>query len=73
MYHLPEPAEVYAEVFDLLGRLMYTSPVQKVAAGWNHTLSLDLPETSSGLYIYRINVETVLGTWTRTGRIIQVR
>jgi len=73
VYHLPEPAKVHAEVFDLLGRLIYTSQVQKVAAGWDHTLMLDLPKVSSGLYIYRVNAESVSGTLTRTDRIIQVQ
>jgi len=72
VYHLPEQAEIHAEVFDLLGRLIYTSPVQKVTAGWDHTLLLNLPKVSSGLYIYRVNIESVSETLARTGRIIQV-
>ena len=73
VYNLPEQAQVYAEVFDLLGRAVYTSQIQKVDAGWNHTLSLDLSTLSSGLYIYRINVDTASETLTRTGRMIQVQ
>ena len=33
MHNLPEPAEVHAEVFDILGRLVYTSQVQNDVAG----------------------------------------
>ena len=73
IYHLPEQAQVYAEVFDMLGRVVYTSQTQKVNAGWDHTLSLNLPATSSGLYVYRINVEIESGTLTRTGQMVQVR
>lgn len=73
LFHLPESAQVYAEVFDILGRVVYTSQVQQMDAGWNRTLSLDLSKTSSGLYIYRVNVETVSETLARTGRIVQVR
>lgn len=73
VFNLPEQAQVYAEVFDILGRTVYTSQTQQVAAGWDRTLSLDLPQTSPGLYIYRINMETTSGTLSRTGRIIRVR
>ncbi len=71
-YHLPEPAEVHAEVFDILGRLIHTSQVQSDAAGWNRTLLLDFPAASSGLYIYRVNVKTVSGTRIKTGRTIRI-
>ncbi|MCY4171935.1 MAG: T9SS type A sorting domain-containing protein [Bacteroidetes bacterium] len=71
-YHLPEPAEVHAEVFDILGRLIHTSQVQSDAAGWNRTLLLDFPAASSGLYIYRVNVKTVSGTLSKTGRTIRI-
>lgn len=73
VYNLPAPAQVYAEVFDMLGRVVYTSPLQKMDAGWDHSLSLDLPTTSSGLYVYRVNAETESGILTITGRMIQVR
>ena len=73
VFHLPEQARVYAEIFDILGRVIYTSQVQQVNAGWDRTLSLDLPKTSSGMYIYRVNVTTTSGTLVRTGRMIQIR
>ena len=73
VYDLPAPARVYVEVFDMLGRVVYTSPLQQVDAGWGHSLSLGLSTTSSGLYVFRINAETVSGMLTRTGRMIQVR
>ncbi|MCY4674576.1 MAG: T9SS type A sorting domain-containing protein [Bacteroidetes bacterium] len=73
VFHLPEQAQVYAEVFDILGRVIYTSQVQQLNAGRDRTLSLDLSTTSSGMYIYRVNVTTASGTLTRTGRMIQIR
>ena len=73
VFNLPAPAQVYAEVFDMLGRVVYTSPLQQVDAGWGHSLSLDLSTTSSGLYVYRVNAETDSGILTRTGHMIQVR
>lgn len=73
VFHLPEQAQVYAEIFDILGRVVYTSQVQKVNAGWERTLWLDLPTTSSGMYMYRLNVTTASGTLTGTGRMIQIR
>jgi hypothetical protein len=73
VYDLPAPAQVYVEVFDMLGRVVYTSALQQVDAGWGHSLSLDLPTTSSGLYVYRVNAETASGILTRSGRMIQVR
>lgn len=73
VYNLPASAQVYAEVFDMLGRVVYTSPMQKVNAGWDHNLSLDLSTTSSGLYIYRVYAETASGILTTTGRMIRVR
>ncbi|MCY4159462.1 MAG: T9SS type A sorting domain-containing protein [Bacteroidetes bacterium] len=72
-FDLPEQAEVYAEVFDVLGRLIFSSEIHKMDAGWDHSLSLEFPTTSSGLYIYRFNVKTASGILSKTGRIIQVR
>lgn len=73
VFHLPEQAQVYAEVFDILGRVVHTSQVQQVDAGWDRMLSLNLPAISSGMYIYRVNVTTAFGTFARTGRMIQIR
>ena len=73
VFDLPEQAQVYAVVFDLLGRSIHVSQELQVDAGWDRTLQLDLPHTSSGVYVYRINVETASGTHLRTGRIIRVR
>jgi len=73
VFDLPEQAQVYAEVFDILGRTVYVSQALKVDAGWDRTLPLDLPHTSSGVYFYRINMETGSGTHSRAGRIIRVR
>ncbi len=73
VFHLPEQAQVYAEVFDVLGRVVYTSQVQQVDAGWDRMLSLELPAISSGMYVYRVNVTTASGTFARTGRMIQIR
>ena len=73
VFHLPEQALVYAEIFDVLGRVVYTSQVQQMNAGWDRALSLDLPTTSSGMYIYRVNVTTASRTFIRTGRMIKIR
>lgn len=73
LFNLPEPANVHVEVFDILGRVVYTSQTQQMDAGWDQKLSLDLPETSSGLYIYRVNVETASGRLVTTGRIVQIQ
>lgn len=73
VFHLPEQAQVYTEVFDILGRVIYTSQMQQVNAGWDRVISLDLPTISSGMYIYRVNVTTASGTFARTGRMIQIR
>ena len=73
VFDLPEQAQMHVEVSDILGRLVYTSPVRRVDAGWDHTLSLDLSATTSGLYIYRVFAETASGTLVRTGRMLQVR
>ena len=47
--NLPEHAQVYAEVFDLLGRVVHTSQTKRMDAGWDRTLSLDLYHTSPGV------------------------
>ena len=73
VFHLPEQARVNAEIFDILGRVVHSSQVQQVNAGWDRTLSLDLPSTGSGMYIYRINVASTSGTLVRTGRMIKIR
>lgn len=73
LFHLPETAKIHAEVFDILGRVIYTSQIDQMDPGWDRTLLLDLPRASSGLYIYRISVATASERLVKSGRIIQVR
>lgn len=70
---LPEQADVHVEVADILGRVVYTSPVRRASAGWDHSLPLDLSARTSGLYIYRVIAKTTSGTLVKTGRMLQVR
>jgi len=73
VFNLPERAQVRAEVYDILGRTIFVSGEQRLEAGWFHELSLDMPATSSGLYLYRLIADLESTTAVRTGRMVQVR
>jgi hypothetical protein len=72
-FTLPEPAHVYVEVIDLLGRTVLTTPAQRVEAGGNHTLSMTAAGLASGPYLYRVVAQTATGTLVRTGQMMRVR
>ncbi len=68
-FDLPQDADVTVEVFDVLGRKVFESVPQFVAAGRNRTIDLPGDGLASGFYLYRIAAEIGGETRRLTGRV----
>nr|MBX2822385.1 T9SS type A sorting domain-containing protein [Rhodothermaceae bacterium] len=69
VFDLPEAAEVQLEVYDLLGRLVMTSPIAPFEAGPSHQITVDGSSLASGTYIYHLSAQTASGEWVRIGKM----
>lgn len=56
-YDLPQSDDVRLEVFDMIGRRVALLVDSQVAAG-HHQVSFDASRISSGIYIYRLQIDT---------------
>jgi 2',3'-cyclic-nucleotide 2'-phosphodiesterase (5'-nucleotidase family) len=71
-FDLPESAAVTITVFDLLGRLVKTTTAD-VEAGLGRTLSIDLSNVASGVYVYRVAALGALETHIESGRMTLIK
>jgi len=72
-FDLPEPGEVRVEVLDVLGRKVWTGAPRRFDAGPGQVYTVDASRLASGVYVYRIVVETGSGVTTRAGRMMRIR
>jgi hypothetical protein len=72
-FDLPSDAKVSVEIYDMLGRQVMSVPQTSMTAGVDKTLSVDGSRLSSGLYLYRLSVETASETIRETGRMTVVK
>ena len=73
MMDLPWPVRVTVEVMDVMGRRVLTAPSVDLTAGWEHSIELSGTTLSSGLYLYRLIVESPGGSSTHVGRFVRIR
>jgi hypothetical protein len=72
-FDLASTADVRIEVFDLLGRRLFDTPPQSLAAGTDHSITVDAGTLPSGLYLYKVVAESITGVQTRIGRMMLVK
>jgi len=75
VFDLPWSAQIEVQVLDVTGRRVYVKPPVSVTAGWNHELTLDPLNLSSGAYLYRL-IATSLESGTASvhvGHFMSVR
>lgn len=70
---LPQPASVHVEVFDMLGRSVYTSTAEGFSAGPNHTIDIPGTALSAGQYLYRVTAKMPQHTAVKIGRMAFVK
>ncbi|MEM6646726.1 MAG: T9SS-dependent M36 family metallopeptidase [Bacteroidota bacterium] len=68
-FDVPEAADVEVRVYDLMGREVWSSPRQLVAAGTGHTLSIDGSRLASGVYLYRVTAFGSTAKWNASGKM----
>ena len=74
VFDLPWPARVSVEVMDLTGRRVAATPVSELSAGWGRSIELSTPSaTSSGVYVYRVQIASPAGDAVHTGRFVRIR
>ncbi len=72
-FGLPHDAEVTLEVMDLLGRLVWRSDPQRLAASAEHALPLDLDGAPPGVYVCRLTAQTSSGPLVAVERLTVAR
>ncbi len=72
-FDMPQAGQVYAEVYDPLGRLMLRTAPTAAAAGRAQTLALDASGLPSGAYVYRIVARTAGRAFTGSGRFVLLK
>ena len=70
---LPWPATLNVEVFDVMGRRVFSQPPVDLTAGWSQSIRLEGSALPSGLYVYQIHAESPVGTRRLAGRFLRVR
>ncbi len=70
---LPWPATLDVEVFDVTGRNVLSRPPVDLSAGWGQSIRLEGSSLPSGVYLYRIHVQSEVETQTQTGHLVRMR
>ncbi|MFQ5570027.1 MAG: Ig-like domain-containing protein [Rhodothermales bacterium] len=70
---LPHAAEVRVDVYDLLGRLLLSTPAQRLPAGSGRAVQVDASRVPSGTYLYRVVARTRTDTYSGVGRMVLVK
>ena len=70
---LPWSATLNVEVFDVMGRRVLSQPPVDLTAGWGRSIRLEGAALPSGLYLYRIRANSLVGIQRQAGRFLRVR
>lgn len=73
VFSLRTEAEVSVAVYDLLGREVLRTRPERVPAGRDHVVALDLGKAAAGMYLYRVEARARHTESATTGRISVVR
>ncbi len=72
-FDLPEDAEVSLEVYDVIGRRVMDIRSVEIPAGSNKSIDIDAGSLASGMYVYRLVVQTESGKISESGKMVLVR
>ena len=72
-FDLPLPSSVVIEVFDLMGRNVFTTIPKDVGAGWGSQLEISGAGLSNGLYIYQVHISSSEGVSEYYGNFVRVQ
>ena len=72
-FDLSSESKISVDVLDVAGRLMQRIPTQTIAAGWDRSVEFSGASLSSGVYVYRLQIDSTEGLTTHTGRFIVIR
>jgi subtilisin family serine protease len=72
-FDLPETAEVSVSVYDLLGRVVLQVPASLLAAGSNHSVTVDGSSLPAGVYLYRVEAQGSKQTYVQSDRFVLVK
>lgn len=72
-FNLAERADVTLQVIDILGRVVMTQNVGRLAAGTNQQFMLDASRLASGVYLYRMTANTGAKLMSANGKLTLVK
>jgi len=71
-FDLPYSAEIEVDIFDLTGRLIYSYSPVKMLPGWSREIVVSGRGFPSGVYFYKLNVNSLNENLVYTGRFVKV-
>jgi hypothetical protein len=72
-FNLAERADVTLQVIDILGRVVMTQNVGRLASGSNQQFMLDASRLASGVYLYRMTANTGVKIMSANGKFTLVK
>jgi len=72
-FDLPYPASIVLEVFDLMGRNVFTTIPEDFGAGWGNQLEISGAGLSNGLYLYKVHISSEAGSSEYHGNFVRVQ
>ena len=71
-FDLSSPADVVLDLFDVLGRRVFTAQVDALGAGPNREVGIDTAGLAAGVYLYHLRARSAAGDEIGTGKLIVV-
>ena len=73
VFDLPVPGEVSVDVYDLLGRRVWSTPPERFPAGSERSIDVRAGHLGSGVYVYQVVARTAGDILTGTGRMVLLK
>ncbi|CAN0256414.1 unnamed protein product, partial [Laminaria digitata] len=71
-FDLPKASEVNVDLFDMLGRKVFSTGKKQFSVGSNHSVSLEGGTLAAGIYVYKVVVDAEGAQQITTGRMVKV-
>ena len=72
-FDIPQTTEVHVELYDMLGRRVFSTERTQFTAGSNHSIKVNGDGLAAGIYIYKLFMDTSDTPTVKTGQVIKIR
>lgn len=68
-FSLPQTADVSVEIYNVLGQNVMNIPARRFTSGANQIINVDASSLTTGMYIYRVVVQSASNRMVQTGKM----